>query len=327
MFLPDLVVRSRNVIVDEQIVPAALHVRNGKIIGILDFESAPAGCPLDDAGDSIVMPGIIDMQVEPCEPQSASSAAAGGVTTTVTSGMAGATTFVHGPNVRTVGAAIERCLVQRRGIHLVGLTDSDALLPLYRARAERLPITAGTTADALLTARTMSERKNRELLWGALHGGLIQVVTPGHASSMHSAPHGLAAMRTVALSRDQPLTRLAQWMCLAPARLAGLTRKGAIAVGYDADLVVWNDEELTVHRGQTLRGAVTRTVPRRFTSVRQGEGESSWKSLAERSSSPVSSVEQPSRLSDLTSLRHTPRRRRSESSAPPRRAAPVRIAR
>jgi dihydroorotase-like cyclic amidohydrolase len=260
MFLPDLVVRSRNVIVDEQVVPAAIHVRNGKIVGILDFESAPAGCPLDDAGDSMVMPGLVHTQVDPCEAQLASPAAEGGITTTVGSGMAGATTFVHGPDARTVEAVIARCHSQRSGIHIVGLIDSDALLPLYRARAERLPITAGTTADALLMAHTMSDRKNRELLWGALNGGLIQVITSGHAWPVKSSPHGLAAMRTVALSRDQPLTRLAQWMCLAPARLAGLTRKGAIAVGYDADLVVWNpDEELIVHRGQILRGAVQRT--------------------------------------------------------------------
>ena len=73
------------------------------------------------------------------------------------------------------------------------------------------------------------------------------------------------------------LALLARWMSAAPAALARLAdRKGRIAEGYDADLVVWDpDAEWTVepsrlqqrhklspYAGRTLRGAVCETYLR-----------------------------------------------------------------
>ena len=86
----------------------------------------------------------------------------------------------------------------------------------------------------------------------------------------------LAAAWTGASARGHSLNQLAQWMCRAPARLAGLARKGVIEVGADADLVVWDpDAEFAVdarrlhHRhymtpydGRRLRGVVERTYLR-----------------------------------------------------------------
>ena len=65
-------------------------------------------------------------------------------------------------------------------------------------------------------------------------------------------------------------------MCRGPAQLAGLGHKGAIEVGYDADLVVWDpdaeflvDAATLLHRhpstpydGLRLRGIVERTYLR-----------------------------------------------------------------
>ena len=66
-------------------------------------------------------------------------------------------------------------------------------------------------------------------------------------------------------------------MCSGPARLAGLEKhKGAIAVGYDADIVVWNPEKrfivrpkmlqhrhkLTPYANESLRGVVEATFLR-----------------------------------------------------------------
>src|SRR5262249_35666438 len=70
--------------------------------------------------------------------------------------------------------------------------------------------------------------------------------------------------------------RIAAWMSAGPARLAGLDRKGRIAVGCDADGVVWNPDaewtvgprgpqqrhRLTPYAGRTLRGRVHATFVR-----------------------------------------------------------------
>jgi allantoinase len=58
----------------------------------------------------------------------------------------------------------------------------------------------------------------------------------------------LPVMWTEAKRRGFSSRQLTEWLCSAPAKLAGLgRRKGAIAVGFDADIVIWNpDEELRV---------------------------------------------------------------------------------
>jgi allantoinase len=82
---------------------------------------------------------------------------------------------------------------------------------------------------------------------------------------------------TEAAARGHTLAQIARWMCEAPARLAGLSgRKGAIAAGADADLIVFDDDaaqtitpdtvhhrhKVTPYAGETLRGVVHATYLR-----------------------------------------------------------------
>jgi allantoinase len=82
---------------------------------------------------------------------------------------------------------------------------------------------------------------------------------------------------TEASKRGFTLQHLARWMCEAPARLAGLSRrKGALAPGQDADLCIWRPEErfhvdpvqlhhkhkLTPYAGRELQGVVVATMLR-----------------------------------------------------------------
>jgi dihydropyrimidinase len=49
-----------------------------------------------------------------------------------------------------------------------------------------------------------------------------------------------------------PLNRWVDLCCTAPARLFGLERKGAIAVGYDADLVIFDPQHAVRLCAETL---------------------------------------------------------------------------
>jgi allantoinase len=209
---------------------------------------------------------------------------------------------------QAIALMIALCREFRTQIHIVHLSSSDALSPLFHARSKRLPITAETCphylsfvaeeiadgATAFKCAPPIRERANREFLWAALAGGLIQMVVSDHSpapQTMKALPSddftrawpgisslqvSLSAMWTGATTRRYTLNQLTDWMCRMPACLAGLHRKGAIEPGYDADLVIFDpDAEFTVqaamlqhhhtmtpYLGSRLRGVVERTYLR-----------------------------------------------------------------
>ncbi len=96
----------------------------------------------------------------------------------------------------------------------------------------------------------------------------------------------LSVVWTEACRRGYSLSQLAKWMCDAPARLAGLAhRKGSIAIGRDADLVIWNPDakfqvepakllhrhKLTPYAGRELSGIVETTFLRGQKIFERGE--------------------------------------------------------
>ena len=194
-------------------------------------------------------------------------------------------------------------------IHVVHLASADALPTLQAARASGLPITVETCphyltfaaediregATLLKCAPPIRQRAHRERLWQALLSGDINLVATDHSPAppslkmmaegdfvrawggVASLQIGLAAVWTSAAPRGAGFADLAKWLCEAPARLAGLSgRKGTIARGADADLVLWApDAEFTVdpanlyHRhaispyaGMALGGRVVKTLLR-----------------------------------------------------------------
>jgi allantoinase len=191
-------------------------------------------------------------------------------------------------------------------IHIVHHSSSDALPALRQAKMEGVPITIETCPHYLSFAAEdipdgatefkccppVRERENREELWGALDEGLIEMVVSDHSpcppamkclstgnfmeawGGISSLQLRLPIMWTQALERGYSVSHLAEWLCRAPARLVGLDkRKGVIATGYDADLVIWNPQgtfrvepsmlhhrhKLTPYAGQTLSGVVETT--------------------------------------------------------------------
>lgn len=88
---------------------------------------------------------------------------------------------------------------------------------------------------------------------------------------------GLSIVWTAARTRGFDVADVARWMSAGPARLVGLENmKGAIAIGRDADLTVWNPDvsftvareriyhrhKVTPYEGETLFGVVERTYLR-----------------------------------------------------------------
>src|SRR5437016_11307598 len=87
-----LVVRGNHVIRPGSSGAASIHIQDGVIMAIDKFDSAPAGIELVDAGDYVVMPGVVDTHVHMNEPgrtewegfaTATRAAAAGGITTVV----------------------------------------------------------------------------------------------------------------------------------------------------------------------------------------------------------------------------------------------------
>ncbi|HJR07832.1 MAG TPA: allantoinase AllB [Pyrinomonadaceae bacterium] len=94
MNVPEYVIRGRRVVTpDGDAAAASIHVRDGRIVAVNSFDSAPSACPLVEVDDDCIMlPGLVDTHVHINEPgrtewegfaTATRAAAAGGVTTLV----------------------------------------------------------------------------------------------------------------------------------------------------------------------------------------------------------------------------------------------------
>jgi len=194
-------------------------------------------------------------------------------------------------------------------VHIVHLSSADAVPLIRKAQAEGVNISAETcphylhfAAETIPAGATefkccppIRERENREQLWQALADGTIGIVVSDHSpcpgelklaesGDFLGAWGGIASLQlrlpviwTEANKRGFSLLDLARWLCLGPAEQVGLQhRKGSIAPGSDADLIVWSpeaefkvDKSVLRHRhqispyiGETLSGVVQKTFLR-----------------------------------------------------------------
>jgi allantoinase len=194
-------------------------------------------------------------------------------------------------------------------VHIVHLSSADAISALREAQAAGVKITAETcphylhfAAEEIPAGATefkccppIRERDNREELWEGLRDGTIGLIVSDHSpcpgemkrretGDFMKAWGGIASLQlrlpvvwTEARRRGFTLLDVTRWLCANPARQVGFeTRKGSIAVGCDADLVIWNRDtqfpvnasslhhrhKLTPYAGEVLSGVVEQTFLR-----------------------------------------------------------------
>jgi len=208
-----------------------------------------------------------------------------------------------------VALMVRLCRATGARVHIVHHSSADVLPLLKSAREEGLPLTVETcphyltfTAEEIPDGAThfkccppVRERENREQLWAALADGVIDMIVSDHSpctpalklletGDFLEAWGGIAALQfslpvmwTNLQTRGFGLRELTRWMSAAPAKLAGLDKcKGSLAVGCDADIVIWHPEKefkivpeniqhrhkLTPYAEMKLRGVVGATYVR-----------------------------------------------------------------
>jgi allantoinase len=204
---------------------------------------------------------------------------------------------------------IELCRKYNCRVHIVHLSSSDAISAIKAAKAEGLPFTTETCPHYLTLAAEdindgdtrfkcappIRERDNSDKLWQGLKDGTIDFIVSDHSPCTPELKHmeegnfhtawggisslqfGLPAIWTEAKKRGHDLATVVGWMSAGPARFLGIdAKKGSLAPGFDADIVVFDPDEsfvveasmiyhrhkVTPHEGRKFQGRVIETYVR-----------------------------------------------------------------
>ena len=201
---------------------------------------------------------------------------------------------------------IRLCRKHKCATHIVHVSSAEALAMIKKAKAEGLPLTAETCAhyiyfnaedipdaDCLYKcAPPIRERENNELLKEALVDGTLDFITTDHSpapptikelqsGNLKKAWGGIAGLQFLlpaswtAMKEKISIEKFIPLLTDNPAIfLKTDKKKGRLAVGYDADMVVWSPEEKfevrpedILHRhscspytGKTLSGITQQTI-------------------------------------------------------------------
>lgn len=210
------------------------------------------------------------------------------------------------PQIEISAAVLALDLAGRSGarVHIVHVSAAEVIDLAINARArgvlvslETCPHYLALTAEAVPDGNTphkamppVREAANADRLWAALAKGELGMVVSDHSpcapegkpvpgdfgsacGGISSLEHALPVLWTEATRRGHTLDDVSGWVSAAPAALAGLTDKGALAAGLAADFVIFDPDAdhvvdtrmlaqrqpVTPYAGQRLRGVVRET--------------------------------------------------------------------
>lgn len=205
-----------------------------------------------------------------------------------------------------VALMIKLCEQFNCWVHIVHVSSASALTQIESAKKRGLPLTAETaqhylyfSAEDIRDGQTQFKcappirpKENNDQLWKALQYGILDFVATDHSPStpnlkeiasgnflkawggIASLQFALPVLWTAARQRNVGVESMAKWLSENPAKLIEMQhKKGMIAKGYDADIVIWNPEdrfvvteEIILHRhkitpylGEQLFGKVQST--------------------------------------------------------------------
>ncbi|MDI9257621.1 allantoinase AllB [Flavobacterium sedimenticola] len=204
-----------------------------------------------------------------------------------------------------IALMIRKCREHNCPVHIVHVASAEALAQIEAAKKEGLPITAETCTQYIYfnaesipdasciykCAPPIREKANNDQLKQAFSTGVLDFLTTDHSpappsikemesGNLKKAWGGIAGIQFLlsgswtAMKETLTLEQFIPLVTAKPAAFCKAKKKGTIAVGFDADLVIWNPNDSEIIReegvffrykispyiGQNLSGIVAETI-------------------------------------------------------------------
>lgn len=186
--------------------------------------------------------------------------------------------------LRATQKAVQLSKCYKRRLHILHLTTKEEVAFLSRHKTEYISTEVspqhlcffgpdiyrqiGTLAQMNPPIRTID---HTEMLWRGIRSGVIDCIATDHAphtleekgkpfgqapSGMPGVETSLSVMLTFASQGMCTYQDVVKWMCEKPSELYGVSHKGRIETGYDADLVLIDLEKKHVITGESMEAKV-----------------------------------------------------------------------